>query len=113
MGGRTVWIGLASIVVGLLGVTAWAAPPATSQAPDAKQFDEQFRPFLARHCVGCHSGEKPKGNLRLDNLAPDFADTAAREQWAAVIERLTVGRDASPREAPPASRRSDCPDGLA
>ena len=48
---------------------------------EAKQFEEQFRPLLAKHCVECHSGNKPKGNLRLDNLAPNFADAASREHW--------------------------------
>ena len=58
---------------------------------DARQFDAQFRPLLVSHCATCHSGEKPKGNLRLDQLTSDFADAATREHWAAVVERLKAG----------------------
>src|SRR5687768_9570585 len=40
----------------------------------AKEYDEQVRPFLAQHCLGCHGADKPKGDLRLDRLVADFAD---------------------------------------
>ena len=43
-----------------------------------KQFDVEVKPFLARHCLSCHSGEKPKGDFSLDKLAPDFTDEKAR-----------------------------------
>ena len=39
----------------------------------------------------CHGEKKPKGKLRLDNLATDFADAATRARWTAVIERLEAG----------------------
>ncbi len=80
------WMGLKSgVALTLLGVTA------VGQADDAKQFEDQFRPLLARHCVECHRGEKPKGKLRLDNLTLDLADAATRKHWSAVVERLRAG----------------------
>ena len=83
---------LVSIGLTLLGTAAFTAPPPMAgEAVDAKQFDDEFRPFLARHCVACHSGDKPKGNLRLDGLATNLADAAIREHWAAVVERLQAG----------------------
>src|SRR5262245_63679841 len=72
-----------------------APPPAT---PDRKHYDEQVRPFLARHCLECHGTEKPKGDFRLDRLPPDFADEAARERWLAVLKRVRAG------EMPPKSK---------
>jgi mono/diheme cytochrome c family protein len=69
------------------------------QKPAPKPHDEQVRPFLARHCVGCHGPEKPKGGLRLDQLAADFADPAVREKWEAVRKRLDAG-DMPPRSKP-------------
>jgi hypothetical protein len=70
---------------------ATASPPGNGQTADAKQFDDQFRPLLARYCTTCHSGDKPKGKLRLDSLTTDFADATARAKWTAVIERLKAG----------------------
>jgi mono/diheme cytochrome c family protein len=58
---------------------------------DARRYDDQVRPFLARHCQECHGGEKPKGDFRLDRLTPDFADDAVRERWLAVRQRIQAG----------------------
>ncbi len=87
------WVALwAGVGMTLLDVAAIAAsPPSSEQTADARHFEDQFRPLLVRHCVACHGGDKPKGNLRLDNLTTDFADAATRAQWTAVIERLRAG----------------------
>jgi hypothetical protein len=63
-----------------------------------KAFEERIRPFLVRHCLGCHGGEKPKGKFRLDRLAPDFADEVSRQRWLTVLERVKAG------EMPPESK---------
>src|SRR5262245_11795749 len=72
-------------------------------APCARADDplsiDQVRPFLSRHCLGCHGGEKPRGDLRLDRLAPDVADAAARDRWLAVLGRVKAG------EMPPKGKR--------
>ncbi len=68
------------------------------QAASASQYERHVRPFLARHCLGCHGPEKPKGDLRLDQLAPDFAVDANRERWQTVLKRLKAG------EMPPKSK---------
>ncbi len=80
-------------------VIAVESPPITSQAADAKQFEDQFRPLLAQHCVECHRGDKPKGNLRLDNLTLDLANAATRQHWSAVVERLKAG-EMPPKQKP-------------
>src|SRR5262245_3876713 len=94
MGGWFRWVEFFSSAGALLCATALAAPPAdkpADQAAEAKEFDKQFRPLLAKHCVGCHRGEKPKGNLRLDNLTTNLGDGVARQHWAAVVKRLQAG----------------------
>jgi hypothetical protein len=58
--------------------------------PAPKPTDEA-RPFLAHHCQGCHSGDKPKGKFRLDSLTHDFNDKANRERWLAVAEQVQSG----------------------
>jgi hypothetical protein len=67
--------------------------------PDASQYDEQVRPFLVKHCQGCHGGEKPKADFRIDRLSADFANQANREQWQAVLEQLEAGA-MPPKEKP-------------
>src|SRR5687767_2438539 len=80
---------LPAVAAGLM-LIGWASVLGQAEEP-AKAFDEQFRPFLASHCVSCHSGEKPKGKLSLDPAKLDFADAAARKQWTAVVKRLQAG----------------------
>lgn len=56
------------------------------------------RHFLDRHCVKCHSEDKPKGDLRLDDLQPDFNKRATLAIWQHVLEKLENG------EMPPKSK---------
>jgi len=63
-----------------------------------KAYENQVRPLLARYCVDCHSGEKSKGDLRLDRLSADFTDASSREKWRAVVKRVMAG------EMPPESK---------
>ena len=90
------WVGVG---LTLLSLAVVAASLTTGKADDAKTFDDQFRPLLARHCVECHRGDKPKGKLRLDNLTLDLADAATRKHWTAVVERLRAG-EMPPKEKP-------------
>ena len=72
---------------------------------DARDFDAHIRPLLVSHCATCHSGEKPKGKLRLDRLSSDLADTATREHWAEVVDRLKSGE--MPPEGKPRPTEKD------
>jgi hypothetical protein len=58
-----------------LPVAASSGKPAAAQplplAPTPKHgqkvdFARQIKPLLERSCVGCHSGEKPRGRFRID-----------------------------------------------
>jgi hypothetical protein len=77
------------------GFPCHAAP---TPGGDGGQFENQIRPILVANCVKCHSGAKPKGDLRLDQLKPDFADEETREHWLTVSDRVTAG------EMPPKAR---------
>ena len=57
------------------------------------------RGFFEQHCVKCHSGDKPKGDLVLDDLKADFADSAGRERWERILEQIENG--AMPPKAKP------------
>ena len=58
-------------------------------------YAREVRPLLAKYCFRCHSGDEPKGDLKLDGYQ-DVADVVDdRKVWLTVAERL---RDA---EMPP------------
>ena len=64
------------------------------------------RPFFKQHCVKCHSGDEPKGELVLDDLTTNFEDKDSRERWERVLEQLENGSmppKAKPR--PPADEQ--------
>jgi hypothetical protein len=80
------------MIGGVLLASSLAAAPPTETSADQIQFDASIQPLLSRHCVDCHSGETPKGKLRLDQLPPDFADAVTRERWSTVVERMKSGQ---------------------
>jgi hypothetical protein len=104
----TVWAPAGLALLGLLAAAPGAPPTADRETPpapapvhtgaDAWNYDDQVRPFLARHCLQCHGTEKPKADLRLDRLSPDLTDTATRDRWLAVLKRVKAG------EMPPKSK---------
>lgn len=67
-------------------------------AANAAPYAGPFRPFLDQHCAKCHSGDKPKGDWRVDDLNPDFANKSSREHWQTMQEKLDAG------EMPPKSK---------
>ena len=62
-----------------------AAQPAFG-APGA-----DVRPFFKQHCVKCHSGDEPKGEVVLDDLTANFEDKDSRERWERILEQLESG----------------------
>jgi Protein of unknown function (DUF1592)/Protein of unknown function (DUF1588)/Protein of unknown function (DUF1587)/Protein of unknown function (DUF1585)/Protein of unknown function (DUF1595)/Planctomycete cytochrome C len=77
---------IAATALAIPQVRTAAEPPQASQKSDDKVLT-----FLARHCLECHAGEKPKGDFNLEKLAADFADKANRERWLAVQDQLKTG----------------------
>jgi mono/diheme cytochrome c family protein len=54
--------------------------------------------FLKKHCLACHSGDKPKADLALDKYADDAALLKDRKTWTRVLDTLKAG------EMPPAAK---------
>jgi len=59
-----------------------------SAAPADSGF-AKVAPVLKEFCVGCHGGVKPKADLALDTLGPDFARNG--DAWKSVLDRLADG----------------------
>jgi hypothetical protein len=68
-------VGLA-FVAGALGASA-AGPS-----------DDPSQAIFKTYCHGCHSGDQPKGEFRVDALTHDFADKANRLRWLDLAEQL-------------------------
>ena len=64
--------------------------------PVNKGFAEFAEPFLAKHCVDCHGGSDPAGNLSLGNLGG--VDSANADIWKSVWAQVTL-REMPPRDA--------------
>ena len=80
----------------LLGVCAAPAanalPPSPAAAADVRTFKSAIRPFFEANCFDCHGDTEQKGGLRLDTLAPDFANPALQRQWIEVFDKLSTGQ---------------------
>ena len=81
---------------------AMAAAPTTT-APLDQQFQQTVRPFLAKHCLGCHSGASPAAQFDLKAYTNLAQVTQDYPRWALVMERLEA-KDMPPKPmaTPPA-----------
>lgn len=61
--------------------------PADQQAAD---YETEVKPFFARYCLSCHSGDKAKGGLQFDK----YTTEADVRKYRAVAERVRVVLDA-------------------
>ncbi len=68
-----------------------------------QEFENTIRPFMAKHCTGCHGGKTPAAQF--DLKAYTSVDTVTKDypRWDLVMERL-VAKDMPPKPipAPPA-----------
>ena len=78
------------LVIPFLSVFAQAATPTLE-----RQFQQTVRPFLATHCIGCHSGNAPASQLDLKPYSTVQSVVNDPVRWALVLERLAA------KEMPP------------
>ncbi len=78
-----------------------AAYAATS--PLDRQFEQNVRPFIAKYCIGCHSGHTPAAQFDLKAYTTMEMVTQDYPRWALVLGRLTAKEmPPKPMPAPPA-----------
>src|SRR6185436_238703 len=97
-GARRCW-GWAFLAMLLLfgWVANTAAAPATL-AP-AVEFERRVRPMLEQYCFGCHSTEKHKGDLDLEQYHSLQQLLEHPKPWQTVVEQLALG-EMPPKEKP-------------
>ncbi|HEX5105366.1 MAG TPA: DUF1592 domain-containing protein [Pirellulaceae bacterium] len=69
--------------------------PAAAQTPKPPANDQAFQrdvvPFLTKHCLDCHSGKEPEGEVSLDVFKGPASIAADQKTWQRVIEMLRSG----------------------
>jgi hypothetical protein len=61
-------------------------------------FQSQVRPLLKTHCIECHAGAEPAGDIALDQFAhASQVATTGRKQWQRVVGQL-VARAMPPKD---------------
>lgn len=58
---------------------------------DVAAYDTAVKAIVASYCVDCHGPDNQEGNLRLDTLKPDFADSKTAAKWIEVMDNLNLG----------------------
>lgn len=99
---RTLWYLRSEIILiaGLVVSVGWRPVGADdSKSTITQEFEKTVAPFFKKHCLECHSGDEPEGELHLDQVASNFADDAARETWQAIRQRLNAG-EMPPKDQP-------------
>ncbi|MEM7234780.1 MAG: DUF1588 domain-containing protein, partial [Planctomycetota bacterium] len=66
-------------------------------------FSKIVTPFLTKHCVDCHSGEKPKAGFDISRLSADFSNDEVARRWVDVMHSLQFG------EMPPVRKQRPDP----
>jgi len=84
-----------SIVLAMTALPAFGAPAPVLD----REFQQTVRPFVAKYCTGCHSGQTPAAQF--DLKAYDTLEMVTRDypRWALVLEKLTA-KAMPPKPAP-------------
>ena len=73
----------------LTAVALAATPlPAAEKAPDFARFGV---PFVKKHCVSCHSGDRPAGELALEGVRETATVVKQRDVWQRVVRMVQTG----------------------
>ena len=73
------------LILAALFVSAFLVPPAVAGDQASVAYEKDILPFLSRHCVACHRGEKPKADLNLARFQDEAAVLADRKTWDGVL----------------------------
>jgi hypothetical protein len=95
---------IASKTAALLAALVCSALAATGATPTLSQkFDQTVRPYLAKHCMGCHSGSSPAAQFDLSAYSSIDLVTRDFARWELVSQRIAANEmPPKPMPAPPA-----------
>jgi hypothetical protein len=78
-----------------------AKPQQAKPAAEAISFSKQIQPLLARYCIKCHGGAKPRSDFALDVFKDDAVALKDLNVWDKVAQRLRAGEMPPPRRPQP------------
>ncbi len=86
------------LVAGGAGMSRRPPPPSPPPPPppEPSQYDREIAPMIAKYCVRCHAGEKPKGDI-------DLASVDGRRTWKRVWRQIYNGTMPPPGAPAPTS----------
>lgn len=94
-------------VLAMAALPAPGAPGASARTLD-RQFEQTIRPFVAKYCIGCHSGATPAAQFDLKSYTTMEMVTQDYPRWALVLEKLTAQEmPPKPVPPPPAEKRQE------
>src|SRR5438445_332501 len=77
-----VWVLCVSLAAAVSSTISVAHAQKTTPTPGAgPTFKRDVVPLLAKHCLKCHSGARPKGQLGLDKLLEETTARKHPEIW--------------------------------
>ena len=65
------------------------------------EFNKLIKPFLSKHCQGCHGVKKQKGKRRFDQLGVDLSKENTRMAYEEIVDQLNLGEMPPEDEAQP------------
>ena len=66
-------------------------------------FDKVVKPFLNEYCSACHGEDEPEGDVRLNQLSFDLAESKDVETWQRVLKQLEFNQMPPEEEPQPSS----------
>ena len=87
-----------TLLTALLSFSGVFPAPASAQVPG------EVAALVKKHCVDCHSGDKPEAGLNLAALKFDTAEPRVFATWVRIHDQLASG------EMPPADAEQPSPD---
>ena len=76
--------------------------PVRAQTPAVAEFQSTVAPFLAKHCLACHSTKAKAANLDLERFKDATTALAERDVWESVARRVKTGQMPPPGLPKPA-----------
>jgi len=92
-------------MIRLLSITIFLSLVTLSFAANASDFESEVRPFLEKHCLACHGGEKTKGDVDFSIIHSMNDAEANPDLWEAVSLVIKDG-EMPPEDEPQPDEKS-------
>jgi hypothetical protein len=84
-----------------LSALVLAAAPVFAVTPLEQEFNQTVRPFVKKHCVGCHGGATPEAQFDFATFPTMASVVKDVPRWSMILERLTAKEMPPETEAAP------------